>query len=56
MANWLMKSPHHKSTEDGHILSDERNIYAMGLSEEEESDTWDQKKIAGKTNECEKEN
>ena len=44
MANWLMKSHHHRSTEDGHILSDEEEYLAMGLSEEEESDTWDQKK------------
>src|SRR4030095_10323324 len=29
---------------DGHVLSDEEEYLAMGLSAEEEHDTWDQKK------------
>jgi multidrug efflux pump subunit AcrB len=44
MANWLMKGPHHHSSKDGHILSDEEEFIALGLSAEEEQDTWDQKK------------
>ena len=43
MANWLMKGHHHKA-KDGHILSDEEEYLALGLSAEEEQDTWDQKK------------
>jgi multidrug efflux pump subunit AcrB len=44
MANWLMKGHQHKSPEDGHILSDEEEYLALGLSAAEENDTWDQKK------------
>ncbi len=44
MANWLMKSHHHKSEKDGHVLTDEEEYLAMGLSAEGEQDTWDQKK------------
>src|SRR4051794_2974424 len=44
MANWLMKGHHHKSAKDGHILTDEEEFVALGLSAAEEHDTWDQKK------------
>src|SRR3954454_2420118 len=44
MANWLMKSHHHRSPKDGHILTDEEEYVALGMSAEEEHDTWDQKK------------
>ncbi len=44
MANWIMKGHHHKSPVDGHELSDEEEYQALGLSAEEELDTWDQKK------------
>jgi len=44
MANWLMKGHQHKSPEDGHVLSDEEEYLALGLSAAEENDTWDQKK------------
>src|SRR6476469_5264068 len=44
MANWLMKGHHHKSPKDGHILTDEEEFVALGLSAAEEHDTWDQKK------------
>lgn len=44
MANWLMKAHHHRSPQDGHILSDEEEFLALGLSAAEEQDTWDQKK------------
>ena len=44
MANWLMKGHHHVSEKDGHVLSDEEEFAAMGLSPSEEQDTWDQKK------------
>jgi multidrug efflux pump subunit AcrB len=44
MANWMMKAHHHRSSVDGHILSDEEEYVALGLSPEEEQDTWDQKK------------
>ena len=44
MANWLMKGHQHKSSEDGHILTDEEEYAALGLTEAEEHDTWDQKK------------
>jgi multidrug efflux pump subunit AcrB len=43
MANWLMKGHNHKA-KDGHVLSDEEEYLALGLSAEEEQDTWDQKK------------
>src|SRR6476620_8145620 len=44
MANWLMKGHHHQSPKDGHILTDEEEFVALGLSAAEEHDTWDQKK------------
>src|SRR6476659_456338 len=44
MANWLMKGHQHKSSADGHILSDEEEYVALGMSAAEEHDTWDQKK------------
>ncbi|HEX5153116.1 MAG TPA: efflux RND transporter permease subunit [Parafilimonas sp.] len=44
MANWMMKAHHHRSSEDGHILTDEEEYIALGLSAAEEQDTWDQKK------------
>jgi multidrug efflux pump subunit AcrB len=44
MANWLMKEHHHKSSVDGHVLSDEEEFLAVGFSASEEHDTWDQKK------------
>jgi len=44
MANWLMKSHHHKSERDGHELTDEEEYAALGLSAADEQDTWDQKK------------
>jgi multidrug efflux pump subunit AcrB len=44
MANWLMQGHHHTSSKDGHVLTDEEEYVALGLSEEEEQDTWDQKK------------
>src|SRR6478752_3225155 len=44
MANWLMKSHRHLSSDDGHVLSDEEEFLALGLSEAGEEDTWDQKK------------
>ena len=44
MANWLMKAHPHTSAKDGHVLSDEEEFQALGLSAEEEHDTWDQKK------------
>jgi multidrug efflux pump subunit AcrB len=44
MANWLMKSHHHQSAKDGHILTDEEEYAALGITAAEEQDTWDQKK------------
>jgi multidrug efflux pump subunit AcrB len=44
MANWLMKAHHHQSSKDGHELTDEEEYAALGISAEEEQDTWDQKK------------
>jgi multidrug efflux pump subunit AcrB len=44
MANWLMKSHHHKSSKDGHVLTDEEEYAALGFTAAEEGDTWDQKK------------
>jgi multidrug efflux pump subunit AcrB len=44
MANWLMKGHPHQSPKDGHLLTDEEEFLALGLSAEEEKDTWDQKK------------
>src|SRR5690349_8165837 len=44
MANWMMKSHHHTSPVDGHVMTDEEEYLALGLSAEEEEDTWDQKK------------
>ena len=44
MANWLMKGHPHQSSKDGHVLTDEEEFLALGLSASEEHDTWDQKK------------
>src|SRR5664279_1793950 len=44
MANWLMKAHHHTSAKDGHVLTDEEEYAALGLTAAEEQDTWDQKK------------
>ncbi|MBZ5857327.1 efflux RND transporter permease subunit [Flavihumibacter profundi] len=44
MANWLMKSHHHKSALDGHTLSDEEEYLSLGISAADEHDTWDQKR------------
>ncbi len=44
MANWLMKGHHHVSSKDGHVLSDQEEFAALGLTPAEEQDTWDQKK------------
>lgn len=44
MANWLMKGHKHQSSKDGHILTDEEEYAAVGLTAAEEEDTWDQKK------------
>lgn len=44
MANWLMKEHRHVSAKDGHILTDEEEYLAQGLTTEGEHDTWDQKK------------
>jgi multidrug efflux pump subunit AcrB len=44
MANWLMKEHHHKSSVDGHVLTDEEEFLAVGFSASGEHDTWDQKK------------
>jgi multidrug efflux pump subunit AcrB len=44
MANWLMKAHHHKSSKDGHELTDEEEYAALGLTAADEQDTWDQKK------------
>ena len=44
MANWLMKGHSHTSAKDGHILTDEEEYAALGLTAAEEQDTWDQKK------------
>jgi multidrug efflux pump subunit AcrB len=44
MANWLMKSHHHKSPKDGHVLTDEEEYASLGFTPSEELDTWDQKK------------
>jgi len=44
MANWLMKAHQHKSSKDGHVLTDEEEYLELGLSAEDEHDTWDQKK------------
>jgi multidrug efflux pump subunit AcrB len=50
MANWLMKSHHHVS-DDGHILTEQEEYAALGLSASEKEDTWDQKKkLLEKTN------
>src|SRR4029079_6485967 len=43
MANWMMKGHHHKA-KDGHVMTDEEEYLALGLSASEQSDTWDQKK------------
>ena len=51
MANWLMKSHRHVSSGDGHILSEQEEYAALGLSAAEKQDTWDQKKkLLEKTN------
>jgi len=44
LANWLMKAHPHKSAVDGHVLTDEEEYKALGLTAADESDTWDQKK------------
>ncbi len=44
LANWLMKGYHHKSSTDGHVLTDEEEYASLNLSPSEELDTWDQKK------------
>ncbi len=44
MANWMMKGHHHKSSKDGHELTDEEEYAALGFTAAEEGDTWDQKK------------
>jgi multidrug efflux pump subunit AcrB len=44
MANWLMKGHRHVSSKDGHVLTDEEEYAALGLTAAEEQDTWDQKK------------
>ena len=44
MANWLMKAHHHKSSKDGHVLTDEEEYLALNISAADEQDTWDQKK------------
>ena len=44
MANWLMKGHNHTSSKDGHVLTDEEEYAALGLTASEEQDTWDQKK------------
>ncbi len=44
MANWLMKGHHHVSSKDGHVLTDQEEFAALGLTPAEEQDTWDQKK------------
>jgi len=44
MANWLMKGHTHTSAKDGHVLTDEEEYAALGLTASEEEDTWDQKK------------
>jgi multidrug efflux pump subunit AcrB len=44
MANWLMKGHKHTSTKDGHVLTDEEEYAALGMTAAEEEDTWDQKK------------
>jgi multidrug efflux pump subunit AcrB len=44
MANWLMKAHHHTSSKDGHVLTDEEEYAALGLTAADEQDTWDQKK------------
>src|SRR5947208_2676504 len=50
MANWLMKS-HHQVSADGHLMTDEEEFAALGLSSAEKEDTWDQKKkLLEKTN------
>ncbi len=44
MANWLMKGHRHLSSKDGHVLTDQEEFAALGLTPAEEQDTWDQKK------------
>ena len=44
MANWLMKGHHSVSSKDGHVLTDQEEFAALGLTPAEEQDTWDQKK------------
>lgn len=44
MANWMMKGHRHVSVRDGHVLTDEEEYLAQGLTSEGEHDTWDQKK------------
>jgi multidrug efflux pump subunit AcrB len=44
LANWLMKGHRHISSKDGHVLTDEEEFVALGLTPAEEQDTWDQKK------------
>jgi multidrug efflux pump subunit AcrB len=44
MANWLMKGHHRVSAKDGHLLTDEEEYAALGLTAADEQDTWDQKK------------
>jgi len=44
MANWLIKAHHHRSSKDGHVLTDEEEYASLGFTPSEELDTWDQKK------------
>jgi multidrug efflux pump subunit AcrB len=44
MANWMMKGHKHVSSVDGHVLTEEEEFQALGLSTDEKMDTWDQKK------------
>ena len=44
MANWMMKEHKHVSSVDGHVLTEEEEFQALGLSTDEKMDTWDQKK------------
>jgi multidrug efflux pump subunit AcrB len=44
LANWMMKAHHHQSSKDGHELTDEEEYAALGITADEEQDTWDQKK------------
>ena len=49
MANWLMKGHSHTSAKDGHILTDEEEYAALGLTAAEEAGyLGPEKEIAGK--------